>query len=108
MLTYVQYKGYTKRKIYLDTGMANGVLDKETGLSEKNIELFLSTYTEVNPTWLLTGKGNMLNTTPFEKDLFTDKKVVDIIHFLTHHEDELMQHPIYKKYIQKLVDKFNL
>ncbi len=60
ILQYADYKGYSKRKIYIQTGISNGVFDKKTGLSEDNIEKFISTYNDINPTWLLTGKGSML------------------------------------------------
>lgn len=60
ILQYAVYKNISKRKIYIETGIANGVLDKTTGLTEDNIEKFISTYPEINPTWLLTGRGSML------------------------------------------------
>jgi uncharacterized protein YlxW (UPF0749 family) len=60
ILLYADNKGYSKRKIYLDTGISNGVLDKESGLTEDNIERFVSTYKDVNIEWLLTGNGDML------------------------------------------------
>lgn len=60
ILLYADNKGYSKRKIYLDTGIANGVLDKESGLTEDNIEKFISTYKDVNIVWLLTGRGSMI------------------------------------------------
>lgn len=60
ILQYAEIKGFSKRKIYIDTGISNGVLDKETGLTEDNIAKFLNFYTEVNPEWLLTGEGSML------------------------------------------------
>ncbi len=106
ILKYIKYKGYSKRKIYLDTGIANGVLDKETGLSENNIALFISTYTEVNPAWLLTGKGKMILNPVFSNDVLTKEKVVNIIEFLIQHEEELTEHPIFQNYIEKLVYKF--
>lgn len=62
ILIYAENKGYSKRKVYQDTGIANGVLDKITGLSEDNIEKFISTYTDINPEWFLTGVGNMLRS----------------------------------------------
>ena len=65
ILEYAEFKGFSKRKIYVDTGIANGTLDKSSGLSEPNIEKFVSTYDEVNPAWLVTGKGSMLLTHDF-------------------------------------------
>ncbi|QHI36549.1 hypothetical protein IMCC3317_19120 [Kordia antarctica] len=61
ILKHLKDKGISNRKFYGDTGIANGVLGKKTGLTELNIEKYLNAYKEVNPTWLLTGKGNMYN-----------------------------------------------
>lgn len=61
ILEHLKDKGISNRKFYEDTGIANGILGKKTGLTELNIEKYLNTYNEVNPTWLLTGKGNMYN-----------------------------------------------
>jgi phage repressor protein C with HTH and peptisase S24 domain len=60
ILLYADNKGYSKRKIYLDTGISNGVLDKESGLTEDNIEKFISTYRDISVEWLITGNGKML------------------------------------------------
>lgn len=60
MLDYIAFKGLSKRQFYIETGIANGVLDKTTGLSEVNIERFISTYKEVSSRWLLTGMGSMI------------------------------------------------
>lgn len=86
ILQYADYYKYSKRKIYADTGIANGVLDKSTGLTEDNIEKFISTYKEVSPEWLLTGNGEMLkgNNQPISlveesKPLYTARKQPDDI-----------------------------
>lgn len=60
IIKYAEYKGISKRKIYIDTGISNGVLDKSTGLTEDNIDKFISTYGEINIEWLITGSGQML------------------------------------------------
>lgn len=59
ILQFIDYKGISKNKFYIETGISNGVLDKKSGLSMETIEKFYSTYPEINPEWLLTGKGNM-------------------------------------------------
>jgi len=60
ILQFIEYKGISKNKFYIETGISNGVLDKKSGLSMETIEKFYSTYSEINPEWLLTGKGKML------------------------------------------------
>lgn len=60
ILYYIEYQGISKYKFYQDTGITRGVLDKDTGISEDNIAKFIAYYNNVNPTWLLTGEGEML------------------------------------------------
>ncbi|WP_430615186.1 hypothetical protein [Flavobacterium sp. JP2137] len=60
ILTYLRYKGVTPYKFYKDTGMTRGILTQNNGMSEENTLRFLDYYAEVNPEWLLTGKGVML------------------------------------------------
>lgn len=60
IIQFIDYKGISKNKFYIETGISNGVLDKKSGLSMDTIEKFYSTYPEINPEWLLTGKGEML------------------------------------------------
>lgn len=60
IMQFIGYKGISKNKFYIETGISNGVLDKKSGLSMETIEKFYSTYSEINPEWLLTGKGKML------------------------------------------------
>ena len=68
ILQFIDYKGISKNKFYIETGISNGILDKKSGLSMDTIEKFYSTYPELNPEWLLTGKGPMLKEpTPEDK-----------------------------------------
>lgn len=60
ILQFIEYKGISKNKFYIESGISNGVLDKKSGLSMDTVEKFYSTFPEINPEWLLTGKGNML------------------------------------------------
>lgn len=68
ILQFIDYKGISKNKFYIETGISNGVLDKKSGLSMETIEKFYSTYPEINPEWLLTGEGEMLKETAPTKE----------------------------------------
>lgn len=59
ILQHIDSVNISKRKFYAHTGISNGVLDKKTGLTEENIERYISAYPEINPSWLITGEGNM-------------------------------------------------
>ena len=68
ILQFIDYKEISKNKFYIETGISNGILDKKSGLSMDTVEKFYSTYPEINPEWLLTGKGPMLKeSTPEDK-----------------------------------------
>jgi repressor LexA len=60
ILKYLEFKGVTKYEFYQKTGISNGILSQNNGLSEENILRFLSYYKDVNPEWLITGNGEMI------------------------------------------------
>ena len=62
ILQYIDYKGISDYKFYKDSGITRGVLSQNNGLSEDNMMRFLAYAPDVNLTWLLTGRGNMLIT----------------------------------------------
>ncbi len=62
ILQFIDYKGISKNKFYLKTGVSNGVLDKKSSLSMNTVEKIYSTYPELNPEWLITGKGEMIKS----------------------------------------------
>ncbi|HMR84075.1 MAG TPA: S24 family peptidase [Niabella sp.] len=66
IIQHLENVGISKRKFYIKTGIANGVLDKATGLTEDNIEKYISKFPEINTDWLLTGNGDMYKPTENE------------------------------------------
>lgn len=60
LLKYLDFKGVTRYKFYKDTGLSNGFLDKEGAIGSDKCEKICYQYSDINPTWLLTGRGNML------------------------------------------------
>ena len=69
ILEYLEYKGVTKYRFYLDSGIARGVLDKPTGLTEENIIRFIYYAKDVALNWLILGKGSMIKFESSAKDL---------------------------------------
>lgn len=59
ILQLIKYKGISRRKFYIETGLSNGFLDKVKDIGASKIEDILTTYPDINPEWLLTGKGYM-------------------------------------------------
>ncbi len=62
ILQIIEYKGISKNKFYTETSLSNGFLDKVKDVGVSKVEIILSTYPDINPTWLLTGKGEMLKS----------------------------------------------
>ncbi|ATA94667.1 hypothetical protein CGC54_10155 [Capnocytophaga canimorsus] len=60
ILQFIEKKGISKRKFYMETGLSNGILDKKSGLSVDTVEKIYSTFPEISLEWLITGKGEML------------------------------------------------
>lgn len=63
MLQYLKYQGVSKYQFYKESGISNGMLDKNRGVSEENILKFLEFAPEIRVEWLITGSG-----TWFKKD----------------------------------------
>ena len=62
ILQYIENKGISKYECYQKTGITNGVLSQNNGMSEDNLLRFLSYYKDINIEWLITGRGDMLKS----------------------------------------------
>lgn len=79
ILQIIEYKGITKSRFYKDTQLSNGFLDKVKDIGVSKIEYILNAYPDVNPEWLVTGKGSMLKDAPVENNnLITVEKAREI------------------------------
>ena len=88
ILQYIDYKGISKYKFYKLTGITRGFLDSPSGSSEETIAKFISYFKDVDISWLLTGKGNMLkkpenkqklnHPVPAQKKIIADPRIYEI------------------------------
>ena len=60
ILLYLNKKGVSPYEFYRVSGVTRGVLSQNNGISEDNLARFLAYASDVNPSWLLTGKGEMI------------------------------------------------
>ena len=75
---YLEYKGITKYKFYQKTKLSNKFLDNSSNMGTNKAEIILRYYPDINPVWLLTGKGNMLLVeSASEPDIKTEHTVTD-------------------------------
>ncbi|NDV78532.1 helix-turn-helix transcriptional regulator [Dysgonomonas sp. 511] len=62
VLQFLETQGVSKNKFYAQTGIANGSLDKKSGMTGDTIAKIFKVYPNVNLQWLITGEGPMLNS----------------------------------------------
>jgi hypothetical protein len=62
IIEYLLYKGISRYRFYKDTGLSNGFLDKYGSINSDNCEKICYCYPDINPEWLLIGKGEMLKS----------------------------------------------
>lgn len=60
ILYYVESQGMSVRAFAKSVGISHSLLGKTKALGSDKLEKILSTYPDLNPAWLLTGKGEML------------------------------------------------
>lgn len=59
ILQYLEFKGITKNKFYVNVGLSNGFLDKKPNIGADKIERILEFYPDINLYWLILGVGPM-------------------------------------------------
>ena len=60
ILQYLDFKRISKYQFYKKTGITNGILSQNNGISEDNLMRFLNYFSEISPDWLFYGRGEML------------------------------------------------
>lgn len=65
ILKFLQKRGITKNKFYTQTGIANGTLDKKSGITGDTIVKIHTTYPDLSLDWLISGEGEMLKSSVF-------------------------------------------
>lgn len=92
---YIDYKGLTNKEFELSVGFSNGAfasqLKKNRTIGVDKLENILLAYPEINPEWVLTGRGDMLrsdNSNLVAKPIPSHRKTVDPLY-------ELQRIPVY-------------
>ena len=78
ILSYLKKKGVTPYECYKKTGITRGVLTQNNGIAEENILKFLAFYSDVDVTWLITGRDNMTIPLIENKD-YTDVEKLRVV-----------------------------
>jgi len=72
ILSYLKKIGVTPYECYKKTGITRGVLTQNNGITEENILKFLAYYSEVDVTWLITGRD--ISHIPKQNEISGEKK----------------------------------
>lgn len=61
ILQFVDTLGISKRDFYAATGISRGTLESSSGITEETVAKVFATCPDLSPTWVVLGKGEMLN-----------------------------------------------
>jgi len=76
ILQFTESQGIKNSEVYAITGISNGILSQNGGLSEDSLLKFLSFYKNISIDWLLTGEGDMLQNSS-EKSTNSSEKCIE-------------------------------
>ncbi|MGG5617001.1 S24 family peptidase [Myroides odoratimimus] len=62
ILQYLDYKGISKNKFYVKTGLSVGFLDKGNSLGLDKLKIIIDNYPDLNIDWLLHDRGEMVKS----------------------------------------------
>ncbi|MDH6309312.1 hypothetical protein M2451_002802 [Dysgonomonas sp. PFB1-18] len=65
ILEFLESLAISKNKFYTQTGIANGTLDKKSGITGDTIVKIHNAYPDLSLEWLITGEGEMLKSSSF-------------------------------------------
>lgn len=66
VVQFIEYKGISKYKFNKDLGFSNKFLDNSSNMGTDKACKILHYFPDLNPEWLLTGKGEMLKSSPIQ------------------------------------------
>ena len=76
ILKYLEFRNISRYRFYKETGLSNGFLDKEGAINSDNCEKICSCYKDINPEWLVIGKGDMVR---YREDDDVERPSIDVL-----------------------------
>lgn len=116
LVKVIHYKGMSINQADIALGAGNGYIGKQLkskgSVNSNIIETFLNKYTDIDAEWLMTGRGDMLKSSPqiengnnsnhsdFEKLRTSNEKLEELLHFNMHNAKKIQQN--YESQIEQL------
>ncbi len=73
ILKYLEEKEITKYRFCKNIGVSNGFLAIDRAIGTDKCELIFEHFPDLNPTWLLIGKGEMI----LKNELISDNEIIE-------------------------------
>jgi hypothetical protein len=89
ILFFVEGLGISKREFYDITGISRGTLESQTGITEETLTKFFAIYSNIDPVWVLTGKGS--------PEKYDNYEVVHDVNIVSEPSSEILQQLISRK-----------
>ena len=74
----IAYKRVSERHFCREIGVSNGFLSKVNDVGSDKLSKIIYTYPEINPTWLLTGSGEMLSVEQSQQSMSTQLQPISL------------------------------
>lgn len=89
ILQVLDIKNISKYEFYQKTGISNGILSQNNGLSEDNLMRFLSYFTDISAEWFTRGNGEIFLKNTESSIKFDEKNSDSVVITLLKRNEEL-------------------
>ncbi|WP_378187604.1 hypothetical protein ACE939_04560 [Aquimarina sp. W85] len=75
ILQFIEYKSLSKREFAKKIGVSHSLIGKSNNIGSDKLERIISNYPELNPRWLITGVGKMIQEDDSTKEETIDEMI---------------------------------